>query len=67
MPDDLRREVSAHLARCAACQALTADLARLVSEEARSGDVVVLLGAGDITGWAYALPDQLSALAKAAE
>jgi len=29
MPDDLRREVSAHLARCAACQALTADLARL--------------------------------------
>ena len=44
-----------------------ADLARLVSEEARAGDVVVLLGAGDITGWAYALPDQLTALAKAAE
>jgi len=44
-----------------------ADLARLVSEEAKAGDVVVLLGAGDITSWAYALPDQLSALAKAAE
>src|SRR5262249_5896482 len=44
-----------------------ADLARLVSEEAHPGDVVVLLGAGDITGWAYALPDQLMALAKAAE
>jgi hypothetical protein len=29
VPDDLRREVSAHLARCAACQALAADLARL--------------------------------------
>jgi len=43
------------------------ELARLVSEEARPGDVVVLLGAGDITGWAYALPDQLNALAKAAE
>jgi len=45
----------------------TADLPRLVSEEAKAGDVVVLLGAGDITSWAYALPDQLSALAKAAE
>jgi UDP-N-acetylmuramate--alanine ligase len=44
-----------------------ADLARLVSEEARDGDVVVLLGAGDITAWAYALPDQLTALSKAAE
>jgi UDP-N-acetylmuramate--alanine ligase len=43
------------------------DLARLVSEETRAGDVVVLLGAGDITGWAYALPDQLTAIAKAAE
>jgi UDP-N-acetylmuramate--alanine ligase len=38
------------------------DLARLVHQEARDGDVVVLLGAGDITGWAYALPDQLTAL-----
>ena len=44
-----------------------ADLARLVREEARPGDVVVCLGAGDITGWAYDLPDQLQALAKAAE
>jgi UDP-N-acetylmuramate--alanine ligase len=39
------------------------DLARLVGEEAKAGDVVVLLGAGDITSWAYALPDQLTALA----
>ncbi len=44
-----------------------AALPGIVSEEAKSGDVVVLLGAGDITQWAYALPDQLSALAKAAE
>jgi len=43
------------------------ELARLVSEEARPGDVAVLLGAGDITQWAYALPDQLTALAQAAE
>jgi UDP-N-acetylmuramate--alanine ligase len=40
-----------------------ADLPRLVHEEARAGDLVVLLGAGDITAWAYALPDQLTALA----
>jgi UDP-N-acetylmuramate--alanine ligase len=39
------------------------DLAGVVREEARPGDVVVLLGAGDITSWAYALPDQLTALA----
>jgi UDP-N-acetylmuramate--alanine ligase len=38
-------------------------LADLVRTEARAGDVVVLLGAGDITGWAYALPDELTALA----
>jgi len=41
-----------------------ADLARLVSEEARPGDLVVCLGAGDITAWAYALPAQLEALAQ---
>jgi UDP-N-acetylmuramate--alanine ligase len=33
----------------------------------RAGDLVVLLGAGDITSWAYALPDELTALAQAAE
>ncbi len=40
-----------------------AALAALVRAEARPGDVVVLLGAGDITGWAYALPGELLALA----
>jgi UDP-N-acetylmuramate--alanine ligase len=40
-----------------------AALAGLVRAEAKSGDVVVLLGAGDITGWAYALPGELLALA----
>jgi UDP-N-acetylmuramate--alanine ligase len=43
------------------------ELAGLVSHEAHAGDVVVLLGAGDITSWAYALPDELSALDQAAE
>ena len=38
-------------------------LASLLAEEARSGDVVVCLGAGDITSWAYALPGELTALA----
>ncbi|WP_374468630.1 UDP-N-acetylmuramate--L-alanine ligase [Phenylobacterium sp.] len=42
-------------------------LAALVREEAKPGDVVVLLGAGDITGWAYALPGELDALGQAAE
>jgi len=37
-------------------------LARIVAEEARAGDLVVCLGAGDITAWAYALPGQLDAL-----
>jgi UDP-N-acetylmuramate--alanine ligase len=41
-------------------------LAGLIAEEARAGDLVVCLGAGDITGWAYALPGQLEALTAAA-
>jgi UDP-N-acetylmuramate--alanine ligase len=44
-----------------------AELPALVSAEARSGDLVVCLGAGDITAWAYALPDQLQTLGQAAE
>ncbi|HET6970152.1 MAG TPA: UDP-N-acetylmuramate--L-alanine ligase [Phenylobacterium sp.] len=43
-----------------------AALAALVREEAEPGDLVVLLGAGDITGWAYALPGELDALGEAA-
>jgi UDP-N-acetylmuramate--alanine ligase len=44
-----------------------AELPALVRAEAKSGDLVVCLGAGDITAWAYALPDQLQALEQAAE
>ncbi|MFP1129837.1 UDP-N-acetylmuramate--L-alanine ligase [Asticcacaulis sp. W401b] len=36
-----------------------AALAGLVAAEAKAGDLVVCLGAGDITQWAYALPAQL--------
>jgi len=35
------------------------DLARLVREQARPGDMVVCLGAGTISAWANALPEQL--------
>jgi len=38
-----------------------ARLAALVAEEAQAGDLVVCLGAGDITAWANALPAQLEA------
>lgn len=37
------------------------DLARLVSEIAQPNDFVILMGAGDITAWAYDLPDQMNA------
>lgn len=35
------------------------DLALLIKSLASSGDYVICLGAGSISGWAYALPDQL--------
>jgi UDP-N-acetylmuramate--alanine ligase len=41
-------------------------LASLVASVATPGDIVVCLGAGTITQWAYALPDQLKAIGKAA-
>jgi UDP-N-acetylmuramate--alanine ligase len=53
--------------RNAVALASPADLPALIRAEAKPGDLVVLLGAGDITAWAYALPDQLQALGKAAE
>ncbi len=43
------------------------DLPRLVTELTRPGDMVVCLGAGSISGWANALPDQLAALQKGAK
>lgn len=39
------------------------DLPGLIAEEARAGDLVVFLGAGDTSAWAQALPEQLRALA----
>jgi UDP-N-acetylmuramate--alanine ligase len=37
-------------------------LAPLIAEQTQPGDLVVCLGAGDITAWAYALPGQLEAI-----
>jgi UDP-N-acetylmuramate--alanine ligase len=39
-----------------------AQLAGMIKDIARPGDYVVLLGAGNITQWAYALPGELKAL-----
>jgi UDP-N-acetylmuramate--alanine ligase len=41
-------------------------IAPLVRELVGEGDFVVFLGAGNITQWAYALPEELAALEKAA-
>ncbi len=38
------------------------DLAQIISQEAQEGDYVMCLGAGSITHWAYALPDELAKL-----
>ncbi|MFT4935635.1 MAG: UDP-N-acetylmuramate--alanine ligase [Pseudoalteromonas distincta] len=43
------------------------DLAAIVLQETQDGDLVVCLGAGDITSWAYALPGDLDALRSAAK
>ncbi|MGH1378059.1 MAG: UDP-N-acetylmuramate--L-alanine ligase [Alphaproteobacteria bacterium] len=37
------------------------DLPRMITEFANSGDYVIMMGAGNITSWAYDLPDQISA------
>jgi UDP-N-acetylmuramate--alanine ligase len=42
------------------------ELARIVRRLAVPGDIVVCLGAGNITQWAYALPGELAALGKVA-
>ncbi|MEM6304151.1 MAG: UDP-N-acetylmuramate--L-alanine ligase [Pseudomonadota bacterium] len=42
------------------------DLVRLVTEQAKPGDMVVCLGAGTISAWANALPERLQAMKGAA-
>ena len=38
------------------------DLATIVNEHMKSGDLVVFLGAGNITAWANELPSNLTSL-----
>ncbi len=59
--DDLVAGLIAHGHRHARAVVDEADLARLVREQARPGDMVVCLGAGTISAWANALPQRLAA------
>jgi UDP-N-acetylmuramate--alanine ligase len=58
LTEGLRRHGHRHVL---ALEKLT-DLPGLVGAETRPGDLVVFLGAGDITAWAHALPAQLAEL-----
>jgi UDP-N-acetylmuramate--alanine ligase len=57
--DDLVAGLIAHGHRHARAILDESDLARLVREQARPGDMVVCLGAGTISAWANALPQKL--------
>ncbi|ACK52377.1 UDP-N-acetylmuramate/alanine ligase [Methylocella silvestris BL2] len=61
--DGLVAAIKARGHRLAMPLARPADLSRLVRQLARPGDYIVLLGAGNITQWAYALPGELAASA----
>ena len=59
--DDLVAGLIAHGHRHALALSGEDDLARLVRDHARPGDMVVCLGAGTISAWANALPSRLGA------
>ncbi len=59
--DALVKGVRRHGHRRVLPLAQAADLPEIVAREAASGDLVIFLGAGDITAWAHALPGQLEA------
>jgi UDP-N-acetylmuramate--alanine ligase len=58
--DDLVADQPRHGHRHARAILSEDDLERLVREQARSGDMVVCLGAGTISTWANGLPDRLA-------
>lgn len=58
--DDLVAGLIAHGHRHARALVSEEDLERLVREQAKSGDIVVCLGAGTISTWANGLPARLS-------
>ncbi|MGR3291044.1 MAG: UDP-N-acetylmuramate--L-alanine ligase [Paracoccaceae bacterium] len=59
--DDLVTGLIAHGHRDARAISSEAELAELVREQAKPGDIVVCLGAGTISAWANALPENLRA------
>ena len=59
--DDLVAGLIQHGHRHARALLVEDDLARLVREQARPGDIVVCLGAGTISAWANGLPAKLGA------
>jgi UDP-N-acetylmuramate--alanine ligase len=61
--DALVEGISARGHRHALKLAAPADLAPMIRDLAKPGDLVVCLGAGSITGWANALPGELDRLA----
>ena len=61
--DSLVAAIKAHGHRRALALNGPEDVPAIVREIAKPGDYIVFLGAGNITQWAYALPDQLRALA----
>ena len=63
--DSLVQGLRAHGHRQALPLDAPADIAGLVKKLAHPGDIVVFLGAGSITQWAYALPQELAALDRA--
>ena len=63
--DALAAAIAAHGHRHALALPSPEKLAPMVRSLASPGDTVVCLGAGTITQWAYALPDELAALDKA--
>ena len=58
--DDLVQGLRKHGHRYATALESEADLAKLVKTHAKSGDIVVCLGAGTISAWANELPSKLS-------
>ncbi len=58
----LAAAIAAHGHRHALVLPSPAELAPMVRELAAPGDIVVCLGAGTVTQWAYALPTELAAL-----
>jgi len=58
--DDLVRGLIGHGHRNAQALETEADLVKLIKDSARSGDIVVCLGAGTISAWAHNLPTRLA-------